>query len=192
MNAFGESGKIAEVPLGWNYNPASWSQRLPVTVLALAGFTLSTWFALYAPVGFSPLLSFLTFSPRFHFVSLNLRRLVPSPEMGFSAFGFLLQIVGSLVGNTRRWRIRPYWVVALGLALLLLAAFNVSQTALECVFTDRWCLAPLLAAIISILMIGPAMDEVLASLQHFKRTRHANKHKWLFFWNRHSLIRLDH
>ncbi len=183
---------MAELPLGWNYNPGAWSQRLPLALLALLGFVLSTWFAFYSPALLSSSVPFFTFSARFHFVPAALRRLFASPEMGVSACGFILQTLGSLVGGTRRWRTHPVWVVAFGIILVLLTAFNISQTALELVFTDAWCLPPLLAAIISVLMIGPAMDEVLASLQHLKRNKYAFKHKWLFFWNRRSLVPFDH
>jgi hypothetical protein len=32
---------------GWDYNPASWQQRLPVIGLALLGFLIASYLALY-------------------------------------------------------------------------------------------------------------------------------------------------
>ncbi|MGZ8422445.1 MAG: vitamin K epoxide reductase family protein, partial [Nitrospira sp.] len=45
-----------------------------------------------------------------------------------------------------------------------------------------WCTLCLVSAVLSIVMIGPAMDEVLASLQFLKRVRHRNMPVWSAFW----------
>jgi hypothetical protein len=37
----------ADVPPGWSYNPAAWSQRTPIVVLAAVGFVLAAYLALY-------------------------------------------------------------------------------------------------------------------------------------------------
>jgi hypothetical protein len=40
----------------------------------------------------------------------------------------------------------------------------------------------LVTAIISVVMIGPAMDEVLASLQHLRRCHNEGRSFWRTFW----------
>jgi hypothetical protein len=40
----------------------------------------------------------------------------------------------------------------------------------------------LVTALLAVLMIGPAMDEVLASLQFLKRARLAGKSVWKALW----------
>jgi hypothetical protein len=41
------------------------------------------------------------------------------------------------------------------------------------------CLA---SGIVSVLMIGPAMDETLASLQHLKRVKQRGGSTWRAYW----------
>jgi hypothetical protein len=37
----------AAIPPGWDYNPAAWSQRIPIVVLAVIGFLIASYLALY-------------------------------------------------------------------------------------------------------------------------------------------------
>jgi hypothetical protein len=47
---------------------------------------------------------------------------------------------------------------------------------------DAYCTLCLTTAVISVAMIGPAMDEVLASLQHLKREHRRGHSVWRAFW----------
>ena len=53
---------------------------------------------------------------------------------------------------------------------------------LQPVLFDAWCTLCLFTAALSVLMIGPAMDEVLASLQHLKRAKARGESVWHVFW----------
>lgn len=53
---------------------------------------------------------------------------------------------------------------------------------LQPVLFHAWCTLCLLTALLSVLMIGPAMDEVLASLQHVKRAGAQGRSTWRVFW----------
>ena len=35
------------IPPGWDYNPSSWSQRIPLIIVALAGFLIALYLGLY-------------------------------------------------------------------------------------------------------------------------------------------------
>jgi hypothetical protein len=50
------------------------------------------------------------------------------------------------------------------------------------VLFDAWCTLCLISGVISVLMIGPAMDEVLASLQHLQREASLGRSMWRAFW----------
>jgi hypothetical protein len=47
---------------------------------------------------------------------------------------------------------------------------------------EAWCTLCLASAVISLVMIGPAMDEFLASLQHLKRQHRQERSLWRAFW----------
>ncbi len=45
-SAIGLAGS-PDVPSGWTYNPASWPERLPIIGVALLGFGIASYLALY-------------------------------------------------------------------------------------------------------------------------------------------------
>jgi uncharacterized membrane protein len=170
------------VPPGWTYNPSAWPQRLPVVGLALVGFGIATYLALYqwqiAPTVWDP------FFGRGSQVILSSRvsHVLPIPDAALGAFGYLLDAVTSLIGGRGRWRRMPWIVLLFGLAVGPLGAVSVLLVILQPVLFNAWCTLCLASAVISVAMIGPAMDEVLASLQHVRRAGARGRSVWRVFW----------
>jgi hypothetical protein len=104
------------------------------------------------------------------------------PDAALGAFGYLLDVVTGLVGGRRRWRTMPWMVVGFGVAVGPLGAASILLVVLQPVLFDAWCTLCLASAVISVAMIGPAMDEVLASLQYLVRVRAAGGSAWRAFW----------
>lgn len=50
------------------------------------------------------------------------------------------------------------------------------------VLLNAWCTLCLASAVISVLMIGRAMDEILANLQHVRRERDRGRSTWRVVW----------
>jgi hypothetical protein len=73
-------------------------------------------------------------------------------------------------------------VIIFGLAVGPLGMVSVTLVILQPVLFDSWCTLCLASAAISVLMIGPAMDELLASLQHLKREAGHGRSVWKVFW----------
>jgi type IV secretory pathway VirB3-like protein len=73
-------------------------------------------------------------------------------------------------------------VVLFGVFVGPLGAVSVLLVILQPVLFGAWCTLCLLTALLSVLMIGPAMDEVLASLQHLKREKASGHSVWRAFW----------
>ena len=63
-----------------------------------------------------------------------------------------------------------------------LGVVSVLLVILQPVLFDTWCTLCLASGVISVLMIGPAMDEVLASLQYVKQQRESGRSLWSAFW----------
>jgi hypothetical protein len=76
----------------------------------------------------------------------------------------------------------PWMVILFGLAVGPLGVVSVLLIILQPVLFDSWCTLCLASGAISVLMIGPAMDEVLASLQHLKREAVRGRSAWRSFW----------
>ena len=76
--------------------------------------------------------------------------------------GFFLVWGFSLLAQSRYQLARPR---------ALVAALSPALVVIQPVLLNAWCTLCLLSAVISLAMIGPAMDELLASLQYLRRVR---------------------
>ncbi|MCB0182894.1 MAG: vitamin K epoxide reductase family protein [Caldilineaceae bacterium] len=170
------------IPPGWSYNPATWRQRLPIVGLAVIGFLIASYLTLYQleilPTVWEPFFGDGTRTILNSWVSTVL----PVPDAALGAFGYLIDAVTGVVGGTKRWRTMPWIVVIFGLAVGPLGAVSIMLVVFQPVLFHAWCTLCLASAVISILMIGPAMDEMLASLQYLKRVRQEGRSFWRAFW----------
>jgi hypothetical protein len=73
-------------------------------------------------------------------------------------------------------------VLLFGLFVGPLGAVSVLLVIAQPVLFGAWCMFCLVSAAVSVAMIGPAMDEVLASLQYLRRTRDRGESVWRAFW----------
>jgi uncharacterized membrane protein len=169
-------------PPGWHYNPSGWSQRLPIVALAFVGFGIAIYLALYQwGVVASVWEPFFGEGSRVILTS-SISHLLPVPDAALGAFGYLLDAVAGIIGGRQRWRTMPWIVVVFGLAVGPLGAVSILLVIFQPVLFDAWCTLCLVSALISVLMIGPAMDEFLASLQYLKRQHLQERSLWRAFW----------
>jgi hypothetical protein len=112
------------------------------------------------------------------------RHLAPFARAGpaLGAFGYLLDAVTGVGGGRERWKKMPWIVILFGLAVGPLGAVSILLVILQPLMSDAWCTLCLVSAFISVLMIGPALDEMMASLQHVKREWNNGKSLWNVFW----------
>ena len=78
----------------------------------------------------------------------------------------------------------PWIVVLFGILVGPLGAVSVLLVMVQPVAYGTFCTLCLGIAVISVLMIGPAMDEMLASLQYMRRVRAHGRPFWTYFWGR--------
>jgi uncharacterized membrane protein len=169
-------------PPGWSYNPSSWSERLPIVGLALIGFIIANYLALYQLRVFTNVWEPFFGDGSRTILNSSVSRILPIPDAALGAFGYLLDAITGIIGGRARWRKMPWIVVIFGLAVGPLGIISVLLVILQPVLFDAWCTLCLASALISVLMIGPAADEVLASLQFVKRERLQRHSLWRAFW----------
>lgn len=170
------------MPPGWGANPSEWSQRLPIVGLALVGVAIAGYLSLFQ---FGVIET--VWEPFFgdgsrEILTSSVSRVLPIPDAALGAFGYLLDAVTGLIGGRGRWRRMPWVVVLFGLAVGPLGAVSILLVVLQPVLFQTFCTLCLASAVVSVLMIGPALDEVLASLQHLKRVRVQGGSAWRAFW----------
>ncbi len=109
--------------------------------------------------------------------------------LSFGALGYLADAISGAIGGRERWRSMPWLVILFGLAVGPLGIVSITLVILQPVLFDAFCTLCLASAAISLLMIAPAMDEVLASLQHIRRAQRAGDSAWRAFWGIGSVSR---
>jgi hypothetical protein len=178
-------GHDPETPPGWDYNPSTWRQRAPIIALSLLGFFIAAYLAAFQ-IGLleSVWEPFFGSGSRRILTSWVSELLHPIPDAGLGAFGYFLDAVAGAIGGRRRWRTMPWMVVIFGLAVGPLGVVSVLLVILQPVLFDTWCTLCLASGVVSVLMIGPAMDEFLASLQHMRQVKQRGGSVWRAFWGR--------
>lgn len=171
-----------DIPNGWDYNPSTFKQRLPIVILALSGFVIAAYLSLFQ-VGVTDGVwePFFAGGSR-RILTSYISHLLPVPDAALGAAGYLLDAVTGVIGGRGRWRTMPWMVIVFGIAVGPLGAISVLLVIFQPVLFDAWCTLCLATAAISVLMIGPAMDEVLASLQFMKRSAARGESVWTVFW----------
>lgn len=171
-----------DIPPGWSYNPASWPQRLPIIGVALVGFLIAGYLSLYQWGVFSTVWDPFFAEGSRKILHSSISRILPVPDAALGAAGYLVDAVAGAVGGTRRWKTMPWIVLVFGMAVGPLGFVSVLLVVLQPVLFDAWCTLCLASAAISVAMIGPAMDEFLASAQHLRRVHLRGGSWWRTLW----------
>lgn len=181
--------KESYIPPGWDYNPAAWAQRIPIVFLALVGFGIATYLTLYQLDIIDTVWEPFFGDGSVTILNSKISHILPVPDAALGAFGYLLDAVTGIIGKTNRWKRMPWIVVVFGLAVGPLGFVSLMLVVFQPVLFSAWCTLCLGSAVISVLMIGPAMDEMLASLQFLKRVRqNKSVSTWKVFWGFQSEI----
>lgn len=180
-----------DTPPGWDYNPASWPQRLPIVALAALGFVIAAYLALYQYGAFATVWEPFFGAGSEVILHSWVSQLLPVSDAALGAFGYLADAVTGVIGGRARWRTMPWLVVLFGIFVGPLGAVSVLLVILQPVLFGTWCTLCLATAVISVVMIGPAMDEVLASLQHLRREAGEGRSWWRALWGLSAAPRLE-
>lgn len=170
------------IPPAWDYNPSKWSQRIPIVILAVLGFFIASYLAFYQldwiPEVWEPFFG----DGSEIILNSSISHILPIPDAALGAIGYLVDAVTGVIGGTRRWRTMPWMVIVFGLAVGPLGFISVMLVVFQPVLFDSWCSLCLASAVISVAMIGPAMDEMLASMQYMQRVKRSGASFWKAFW----------
>lgn len=174
--------KSNDNPPRWSYNPSDWMERLPIIGLAIVGFFIAGYLALfqYQVIG-------RVWEPFFgegseRILDSWVSNVLPVSDAALGAIGYLADAITGAIGGRRRWKKYPWLVVLFGILVGPLGAVSILLVILQPVVFQAWCTLCLTTAVISVLMIGPAMDEVLASLQYLRRVSNEGRSVWRAFW----------
>jgi nucleoside-diphosphate-sugar epimerase/uncharacterized membrane protein len=169
-------------PPGWSYNPSGWVQRLGIVFLAMIGFFLSRYMAAFQLGHIEyPWDPFFGESTR-RVLTSDISKAFPVSDAGLGALSYLLDALAGLIGGARRWRTMPWMVVLFGLFIIPPGATSIVLIILQPVSIGAWCTLCLVASVVMLLMVSPALDEVIATGQFLLRARRERSNMWRAFW----------
>ncbi len=171
-----------DTPPGWSYNPSDWLQRGPIIAMALVGFFLSRYLAAYQ-------LGHVAW-PSDPFFGDGTRRVLdsevskawPISDAGLGAVSYLLEALSGFMGDRKRWRTMPWMVLMFGFLVVPLGIVSIVLVILQPIAVGAWCTLCLVTAAAMLIMIAPALDEVVAMGQFLAGARREGKPLWRTFW----------
>lgn len=176
------------IPPGWDYNPSTWGQRLPIVGIAMVGFFIALYMGLYQLNVFDTVWEPFFGNGSKKVLNSHISKVLPVPDAILGAFGYLMDAVTGAIGGTKRWKTMPWIVIVFGLAIGPLGLISLMLVVFQPVLLNAWCTLCLTSAVISVVMIGPAIDEMLASLQLMQRAKREKLSLWKVFWGKKEVI----
>jgi uncharacterized membrane protein len=182
------ANKQMNIPPGWSYNPSSWSQRWPLIAIAIIGFGIAMYLALFQLKIISSVWDPFFGNGSEKVLTSEISRALPVPDALLGAFGYLLDVITGAIGKTDRWRTKPWMVILFGIAVGPLGLVSVMLVIFQPLIVGAWCTLCIVTAVISVVMISPALDEMLASLQYLQRVNQQGLSAWEAFWGKTVLL----
>ncbi len=169
-------------PPGWDVNPSAWIERLPIVALGFIGFVIAAYLSAFQyeliPTVWEPFFG----DGSVEILTSEISEVFPIKDGALGALGYLADVVSGVAYGQDRWRTHPWVVIIFGFFVGPLGAGSIVLVILQPVLIGAFCTLCLTTAVISVLMIGPAMDEVLASLQFLRRAHEEGRSVWSAFW----------
>jgi uncharacterized membrane protein len=157
----------------FDYNPSSWAQRVPIALVALVAFAISSYMAAYQwrliDTAWDPVFGQQTMQVLDSDVSHLMQRWFGIPDAALGAIAYLGDAVLGMAGCTRRWQYRPWLVILFGIDVIPLGGVSALLVLVQATILGRYCFLCLVTAVISLLLVYWAYDEVWASLKYLWR-----------------------
>lgn len=178
-------------PARFDYNPSAWSQRIPICVIAMVGFGIAGYMGLFQwgliDSVWDPIFGRQTQRVLTSDVSHKMYFWFRVPDAAFGALAYLGDAIFGLAGSTRRWQYRPWMVVVFGIDVIPLGIVSAILVTLQGTIVGNWCFLCLVTALISLILVAMAYDEVWACLLFLQRVWRKTGSRtvlWNTFWGR--------
>ncbi len=189
---------MSAIPEPWEYNPSKWSQRIVICFIAAVAFFIALYMGLYQwrliPDAWDPIFGEQTKKVLDSDVSHEITEWILVPDSILGALAYLGDILFALAGSTRRWQDRPWLVILFGIDVIPLGIVSVVLIALQGTVVGYWCFLCMISAVISLLLIYLAYDEVWSCLLYLWKIWKKTGDKrllWDTFWGKPSEVALE-
>ena len=174
-----------DTPPGWSYNPSTWTQRMPIIVLAIVGLYVSRYLTAYQLEQidgvWEPFFEGSAADPQNgteEVITSSVSEAWPVPDAAVGGYTYLLEILTGIVGSRRRWRTMPWLVILFGLMIAPLGITSIFFIIIQPIVIGTWSTIALIGAAAVLVQIPYSLDELLASIQFLRRRAKAGR-SWL-------------
>jgi uncharacterized membrane protein len=175
------------IPPGWSSNPSAWKKRIPLIGIAFLGLLIAGYLSLYQLKIVGTIWDPFFGEGSKKILTGGISQYLPFPDALLGALGYGADLFAGTIGDTQRWRTKPWIVVFFGMIVLMLGLVSLMLMIFQPVLFNAWCTLCLASAACSIILIGPVMEEFLASLQYLKRVKTSDLPFWKIFWGTQTL-----
>jgi hypothetical protein len=172
------NSKNTSIPPGYTSNPSLWNKRLPLLLLASAGFFIALYLGLYQVHVFSTVWDPFFGDGTRKILTSSFSKSLPFPDALLGAAGYLGDIILVSVGSDIRWRKKPWIVILYGCLVGIMTLVSVFLVILQAFIINTWCTLCLASAIITFLMISPVSKEFFATIHFLKNQKEKDESLW--------------
>ena len=177
------------IPPGWDQSPSSWFQRVPIIALAVIGFLISRHMTAYQlghiDAVWEPFFSGMPGNGKNgteEIITSSISEAWPVPDAGVGALTYMLEILTGIIGSSRRWRTMPWLVLIFGIMIVPLGVVSITFIIIQPIVIGTWCTVCLIAALMMLLQIPYAVDELIATFQFLiRRKKKGRPVLWVLF-----------
>lgn len=169
-------------PLGWDFSPSSWMQRLPIIILAFVGLYISRYMAAYQlehiDSVWDPFFAGSAIDSKNgteEIISSYISEAWPVPDAGLGALVYLLEILTGIIGGINRWRTMPWMVLLFGILIVPLGIVSITFIIIQPILLDTWCTLCLIAAAAMLVQVPYAFDELVATADFLYKRKKAGR-----------------
>lgn len=180
----------------WNRNPSAWSQRIPICVLAAVAMIISVYLG-YFQWGlidsvWDPFFGEQTIMVIDSDVSHKMYKYIGVPDAILGAYAYLGDAIFGIAGGVRRWQYKPWIVILFGIDVIPLGIVSIILVCIQGLVLGAWCTLCLVTAVISLILIIWAYDEVWSSLKYLNYVRKNHRHYlWNAFWGKDRSLEIE-
>jgi uncharacterized membrane protein len=103
-------------------------------------------------------------------------------DAALGVLAYLGDAILGFAGSTRRWQYRPWLVILFGIDVIPLGIVSVVLVLCQAFVVGYWCFLCLVTAVISLILVYWAWDEVRSSLTYLWIVRKQTQ-DWRLVWN---------
>lgn len=173
----------ADVPPGWSYNPSTWAQRAPIILLGVVSYFMARYMSAFQLGHIDHAWDPFFGAGTVRVLTSDVSRMFPISDAGLGAYVYLIEILSTVMGDSRRWRTMPWMVAMFGVAVIPLGIISVVLIILQPLAVGAWCTLCLISAVFMLLMVALSLDEVIAMIEYLVIARRAGRSTWTMFWN---------